>query len=112
MRANAQSFDQKIQVIEAAHDKNRPPVEVRFTSDEVSAEVAQSMGTNPTAASRNSSASPHPAVAQDNVEIKGYQVKLEGDVARGELQANVAGKELWVTLAGHLGSQDRYVTFD
>jgi hypothetical protein len=113
MRANAQSFDQKIQVIETAHEENRPPVDVRFTSDEVNAEVAQSMGTTPTAAIGNSlSASPHSAVAQDNVQIRGYQVKLEGDVARGQFQANVAGKELWVTLAGHLGSQDGYVTFD
>ena len=112
MRLNAQSFDQKIQVIETAHGENRP-VDVRFTSDEVNAEVAQSMGTIPTAAIGNSpSASPHPAAAQDNVQIKGYQVRLEGDVARGQFQANVAGKELWVTLAGHLGSQDGYVTFD
>jgi hypothetical protein len=33
-------------------------------------------------------------------------------VARGQFVANVAGKDLWVTLAGHLGSEGGYVTFD
>src|SRR5258708_12566105 len=46
-RANAQSFDQKIEVIETVRAENNPPAQVRFTSDEVSAEVAQSMGAAP-----------------------------------------------------------------
>jgi hypothetical protein len=37
---------------------------------------------------------------------------LDGDVARGQFATNIAGKDLWVTLAGHLGSQDGYVTFE
>src|SRR5439155_10987829 len=46
------------------------------------------------------------------VEIKGYQVKLDGDVARGQFLTQLAGKDIYVTLAGRLGSQDGYVTFD
>jgi hypothetical protein len=116
VRSNAQSFDQKIQILEAARDQNSSPAEVRFTSDEVSAEVAENMspsspGPAGTTANKQPN-SPDAVVAQGDVQVKGYQVKLEGDVARGQFVANVAGKDVWVTLAGHLGSQDGYVTFD
>lgn len=113
-RANAQSFDQKIEVLETARAENNPPAQVHFTSDEVSAEVAQSMGTAPAPVPSPSLpvASPDAVIAQGDVAVKGYQVKLEGDVARGQFATNVAGKDVYVTLAGHLGSQDGYVTFD
>ncbi len=115
VRANAQSFDQKIELLEAARDQNSAPAEVRFTSDEVSAEVAENMSPSsaPQAGTANTRpTSPDAVVAQGDVQVKGYQVKLEGDVARGQFVANVAGKDVWVTLAGHLGSQDGYVSFD
>ena len=116
VRADAQSFDQKIQVLETARDQGSSPAEVRFTSDEVSAEVAENMA--PSSPARAGSTvnkqpnSPDTVVAQGDVQVKNYQVKLEGDVARGQFVANIAGKDVWVTLAGHLGSQDGYVTFD
>jgi hypothetical protein len=103
-RANAQSFDHKIQVIESAREQNSPPAEVRFTSGEVGAEVAQNMAPPPTSVTR--------PTGQDNVQVKSYQVKLDGDVARGQFATNIAGKDVWVTLAGHLGSEGGYVTFD
>lgn len=56
--------------------------------------------------------SPNAVVAQGDVQVKDHQLKLGGDVAREQFVANVAGKDVWVTLAGHLGSQDGYVTFD
>jgi len=115
-RANAQSFDQKIQVLETSRDQDSPPAEVRFTSDEVSAEVAENMAPSPSAQAGNTASrqpnSPDAVVAQGDVQVKGYQVKLEGDVARGQFVANIAGKDVWVTLAGHLASQDGYVTFE
>jgi hypothetical protein len=112
-RANAQSFDQKIEVLETARAENNPPAQVHFTSEEVNAEVAQSMGAEPVAANpKLRPASADTVVAQGDVQVKGYQVKLEGDVARGQFTANVAGKDVYVTLAGYLGSQDGYVTFD
>ena len=115
LRANAQSFDQKIEVLEGARDQNRAPAEVRFTSDEVSAEVAESTGTAPSTSQTHGNSppnSPDSVVGQGDVQVKSYQVKLEGEVARGQFVAQIAGKDVWVTLAGHLGSQDGYVTFD
>ena len=113
-RANAQSFDQKIEVLEIARAENSPPAQVHFTSDEVNAEVAESMGAAPAAAANPGAppASANAVVAQGDVQVKGYQVKLEGDVARGQFIAKLAGKDVYVTLAGHLGSQGGYVTFD
>jgi hypothetical protein len=51
-------------------------------------------------------------VGPGEVTVKGYQVKLDGDVAHGQFLTQVAGNDIYVTLAGHLGSQDGYVTFD
>jgi len=114
-RANAQAFDQKIALIEAARQENGAPAEVRFTSDEVSAEIAQSMGAVPPPPPTNGNSRPGSSdtvLGAGDVQIKRYQVKLEGNIARGQFVANVAGKDLWVTLAGHLGSEGDYVTFD
>jgi hypothetical protein len=113
-RANAQSFDQKLEVIETVRTESTPPAEVHFTSDEVGAEVAQSMGAVPATVPghANLPSSPDAVVGSGNVQVKGYQVKLQGDVARGQFVANMAGKDVYVTLAGHLGSENGYVTFD
>jgi hypothetical protein len=122
-KANASSFDQKIERLETPRSPGDAPAEVRFSSDEVSAEIAQS--TSSPAASVHPAATmdpakpvtmapspPDAAIGQGQVQVKGYEVKLEGDVARGQFVTAIAGKDIYVTLAGHLGSQDGYVTFD
>jgi hypothetical protein len=117
-RINAQSFDGKLEQLETSRTDNSAPAEVHFTSDEVNAEMAQAMGGIPPAqasgARQVNSAQPSPdsPLGSGQVEIKDYQVKLEGDVARGQFLTQLAGKDVYVTLAGHLGSQDGYVTFD
>ena len=37
---------------------------------------------------------------------------IDGDVAHGQFLTQIAGKDVWVTLSGHLGSKDGYATFD
>jgi hypothetical protein len=130
-KANASSFDQKIERLETPRTSGEPPAEVRFTSDEVSAEIAQSTSSPAAATSTPASAtapnaaptdaakpvstppsSPDASISQGQVQVKGYEVKLEGDVALGQFATQIAGKDVYVTLAGHLGSQDGYVTFD
>lgn len=117
-RENAQAFDQKLEQLSAPRSAGSAPAEVHFTSDEVSAEMAESMGAVPpapaTAARPVSEApgSPNAVVGPGEVQVTSYQVKLEGDVAHGQFLTQVAGKDIYVTLAGHLGSQDGYVTFD
>lgn len=123
VKANASSFDQKIERLETPRSTNDSPAEVRFSSDEVSAEIAQSTSppsaTAPAAATADPAkpmstapSSPDASISHGQVQVKGYEVKLEGDVARGQFVTQIAGKDVYVTLAGHLGSQDGYVTFD
>jgi len=117
-RANAQSFDQKLEQLQVPRTAGRAPAEVHFTSEEVSAEMAQAVGALPPAPQTATKPlnsmpnSPDSQVAPGEVQVKDYQVKLEGDVARGQFLTQVAGKDIYVSLAGHLGSQDGYVTFD
>jgi hypothetical protein len=114
-QANAQSFDEKLSQLQAARTQDESPAEARFTSEEVSAELAQSMGAVPAPATRPIStgpSSPDSVVGAGQVEVKRYQVQLVGDTARGQFLTQVAGQDLYVTLAGHLGSQDGYVTLD
>jgi len=44
--------------------------------------------------------------------IKDQLVSFEGDVVHGQFLAEVAGKDVWVTISGHLGAKDGYATFD
>ncbi len=117
-KTNASSFDQKLQQLENPRASGETPAEVHFSSDEVSAEITQS--TNPQAAVAaepakpvsSAPSSPDSVVGPGEVQVNGYQVKLDGDVARGQFATQIAGKDVYVTLAGHLGSQDGYVTFE
>lgn len=117
-RVNVQSFDQKLEQLQTPRTAGSTPAEVHFSSDEVSAEMAQAMGSAPaapvSAAKPVNSVpnSPDAEIGSGEVQVKDYQVKLEGDVAHGQFLTQIAGKDIYVTLAGHLGSQDGYVTFD
>ena len=44
--------------------------------------------------------------------IKDQQVTYEGDVVHGRFLTEIAGKDVWVTISGHMGSKDGYATFD
>jgi len=134
--ANAQSFQTKLEQLEQPKEPGQPPAEVRLTSDEIRAALAQaagaissapvqSAGTQTTAAQPVQSAPAAPNSVPASVpssadapfaagtpEIKDYQVSFEGDIARGQFVAEIGGKDVYVTLAGHLGSQNGYATFD
>jgi hypothetical protein len=134
--ASAQSFDQKIQQLDEPKDPQRAPAEVHLNSDEVSAAIAQAVGSLPISAAASSApagrtnqasssqspdasglpsavpSSPDAALASGQPEVKDYQVNFDGDVAKGQFLTQVAGKDVWVTLAGHLSSKDGYATFD
>ena len=114
--ANAQSFQDKIQQLEQPKEDGQPPSEVHLTADEVSAAIAQAAGTIPSAAGQDDASlnpsSPDASVAPGQPEVKDYQVNFDGDVAHGQFLTQIGGKDVWVTLSGHLGSKDGYATFD
>jgi hypothetical protein len=122
--ANAQSFQEKVDRLEQAPTPGQSGSEVRLSSGELTAAIAQASGMLPSTASvpatASGSASPtSPAAPGSPTEfpgavpnIKDYQVSMDGDVLRGQFLTQIAGKDVYLTLAGHLGAKDGYATFD
>src|SRR6478672_5694054 len=113
---HAESFDQKMAMFQQASQQLKgsyatsetsslsPKAEVRITSDEISAVLAQSLGTGGTSLpDAGSTAAPT---------IKDQQVNFDGDLVHGQFLTEVAGKDVWITISGHLGEKDGYATFD
>jgi len=122
--ANAESFGQKMEQFSQAAQApppysgsyqtaaspdqgtssgSRPKAEVHLNSQEVGAALAQATGAELTPDSNIGSGAPT---------IKDQQVSFEGDVVHGQFLAEVAGKDVWVTVSGHLASKDGYATFE
>jgi|SRR5450432_1437789 hypothetical protein len=122
--ANAQSFQNKVQQLEQPKEPGQAAAQVRLTSDEVGAAIAQAASGLPASAAQaltnpatpglpaTAPASPDAAIAPGQPEIKDYQLSFDGDVAHGQFLTQIAGKDVWVTLSGHLGSANGYATFD
>jgi hypothetical protein len=49
---------------------------------------------------------------EPNINIKDQQVTYEGDVVHGRFLTEIGGKDVWVTISGHMGSKDGYATFE
>jgi hypothetical protein len=127
--ANAQSFQEKVNQLAQPKSAGEGESEVRMTSGEVSAALAQAAGllpataAAPTLANASGAASNSPAATPASTtpgaefpgavpNIKDYQVSMDGDIVRGQFLTQIAGKDVYLTLAGHLGSKDGYATFD
>jgi hypothetical protein len=132
--ANAQSLQTKIDELTKPKEPGAPPVEVRLTSEEVGAALAQATGAlvaSPGVAAAQSSSggvknstsvstelptsvpsSADMQFAPGEADVKDYQVNFDGDVARGQFVTQIGGKTVYVTLAGHLGAKDGHATFD
>jgi len=128
--ANAQSFQNKIEQLGQPKQEGQQAAEVRLNSDEINAALAEANAPAPmpTASPTTSAASAQsPTTSAGNPadpnsfggvtiggmpDIKDYQVRFEGDVVHGQFLTEVAGKDVWITVSGHLNSQDGYATFD
>ena len=122
---NAQSFQDKLSRLEQPKAEGEGASEVRLNSAEINAALAQAAGVLP-AATATSSATPANANGSSTPQapgaamefpgavpnIKDYQVAMDGDLVRGQFLTQIAGKDVYLTLAGHLGSKDGYATFD
>jgi hypothetical protein len=85
----------------------QPKAESHFGSDGISAllaQAAQSAG--------GGGLSPDSNVGDGEPNIKDQQVTYEGDIVHGRFLTEIAGKDVWVTISGHMGSQDGYATFE
>ncbi|MGA3089052.1 MAG: hypothetical protein ABSD75_10595 [Terriglobales bacterium] len=119
--AHAQSFQEKVNQLAQPRPPGEAESEVRINSEELSSALAQAAGMLPAASSANPStnAPSGSTAAGPTMEfpgavpnIKDYQVAMDGDVVRGQFLTQIAGKDVYLTLAGHLGAKDGYATFD
>lgn len=103
----AASFQQKVDQLaqssaEAETAKTESP-EIRLTSDEIAAALAQATGMTDSASGSDSAEVPA---------VSAPQVTMEGDVVKGQFESQIGGKKVYVTVAGHLGAKDGYATFE
>jgi hypothetical protein len=118
--ANAQSFQEKVNRLEQPKAPGEGGGEVRMNAGELTAALAQATGMMPTATAASSasgsSSAPAPSGSTEFPgavpNIKDYQVSMDGDTVHGQFLTQVAGKDVYVTLAGHLGAKDGYATFE
>ena len=111
--ANAQSFDQKMaeflqatQPNATAPDPATPKAEVHISSDEIGAVVAQSLGNT------GAPLTPTSNIGVAAPTIKDQRVSFEGDLVHGQFLTTIAGKDVWITVSGHIGEKDGFATFD
>jgi len=76
------------------------------TSDTVSGMIAKMLGGGAAGLSLDTN------VGGGSPNIKDQQVTMEGDIIHGKFLTEIAGKDVWVTISGHMGEKDGYATFD
>jgi hypothetical protein len=122
---HAQSFDQKMADFQQAAQQAQPNApqpsaaadpaqpaslaskpEVHINSDEVSAVLAQALGAEASGLTPNSN------VGSGAPVIKDQQVSMDGDQVHGQFLTEIGGKDVWITISGHIGEKDGYATFD
>jgi hypothetical protein len=85
----------------------QPKAVSHSSSGGISALLAQAAG-----AAGGAELSPDSEVGDGEPNIKDQQVTYEGDLVHGRFLTEIAGKDVWVTISGHMGSKDGYATFD
>jgi hypothetical protein len=117
VKANAESYQNKIGQLEQPKVPGQTN-EVRLSAQEVNAALAQAAGALSGGPAPISSASTGRSqdlsgdLGAGEPDIKDYRVNFEGDIAKGQFLTRIAGKDVWVTLEGHLSSKDGYATLE
>jgi hypothetical protein len=83
-----------------------PKGDTNISSDAISAMIAKTLGAGA------GGLSPDSNVGSGEPNIKDQQVTMDGDVVHGRFLTEIAGKDVWVTISGHMGEKDGYATFD
>jgi hypothetical protein len=126
--ANAQSFQEKVNQLAQPKTLGEAATEIHVTPGELSAALSQASGmmsatpntvVGTSSSNHSGDAAPSTSTASPAMEfpgavpnIKDYQVSMDGDIVRGQFLTQIAGKDVYLTLGGHLGSKDGYATFD
>jgi hypothetical protein len=85
-----------------------PKAGTQVNSDEISTAVAKMLGDT----AGGSALSPDSNLGSGTPDIKDQQVTMDGDTVHGKFLTEIAGKQVWVTISGHMGEKDGFATFD
>jgi hypothetical protein len=77
-------------------------------SDAIGAAINQMLG----ASAGSAALSPESEVGSGTPNIKDQKVTYEGDTVHGQFLTEIGGRDVWVTISGHMGQKNGYATFD
>jgi hypothetical protein len=80
--------------------------EPHINSNEISAAISQLLG------SSGAGLTPDSDVGSGVPNIKDQKVTYDGDTVHGQFLTQIGGKDVWITISGHMGQKDGYATFD
>jgi hypothetical protein len=98
----------------ASQPQLKPPApqsskaEAGVNSDGIGAAISQILSASAGAAAL----SPDSDVGSGAPNIKDQKVDYDGDTVHGHFLTEIAGKDVWVTISGHMGQKDGYATFE
>lgn len=78
----------------------------QINSNEVSAAISQMLSASGTELTPGSN------VGNGMPNIKDQKVTYDGDMVHGQFLTEIGGKDVWITISGHMGQKDGYATFD
>jgi hypothetical protein len=104
--ANSQSSGTPAPTQDSSSASSDKP-EAHINSDEINAVLAQALGTVGTAG-----LTPDSNIGSGAPPIKDQQISFDGDLVHGQFLTEIAGKDVWITISGHIGEQGGYATFD
>ncbi len=81
--------------------------ESQVSPDAISAMVAKTL-----AGQSSGPLAPDSNLGGGEPNIKDQQVTMDGDIVHGRFLTEIGGKDVWVTVSGHMGEKDGYATFD
>ena len=85
---------------------NSPKAEAHISSNEISAAISQLLGAS------GAGLTPDSDVGGGVPNIKDQKVTYDGDMVHGQFLTQIGGKDVWITISGHMGQKDGYATFD
>lgn len=83
-----------------------PKGEMRVNSEQLSAAISKMLGAN------GAGLTPDSNVGDGAPNIKDQKVTYDGDTVHGQFLTEIGGKDVWITISGHMGQKDGYATFD
>jgi hypothetical protein len=104
--ASSQSDDTQTSAQNSSPGTDGKP-EAHINSDELNAVLAQALGTAGAAG-----LTPDSNIGSAAPTIKDQQISFDGELVHGQFLTEIAGKDVWITISGHLGEQGGYATFD